>query len=380
MLWSAAGKVLGATYDIIDLGTLGGTRSEAYGINASGQVAGWSLVPGVSPGGHAFRTEANQPINPAIDDLGGGNTSAAGINDSGQVVGIFVAGNGSRRAFRTAPNQPINLTTDDLGVSGAETAAEAINNSGQVVGWGLMSIFTGEMRAFRTAANQPINAATDDLGTLAAPYNRSSAAADINDSGQVVGSAWSIDWATHHAFRTAANQPINPATDDLGTLGGTFSEAWGINDIGQVVGWADTSLGPNSPRHAFRTAANQPINPATDDLGTLGGAYSEAWGVNNSGQVVGAAWGGANGGHAFLYNGSGPMQDLNNLVDPASGWTLETAYGINDSGQIVGVGVIGGHEHAFLLTPTPEPSTFALLGIGVVTFFICGWWRRWRTG
>jgi probable HAF family extracellular repeat protein len=87
-LSNAAGTVLGAMYDILDLGTLGGTRSEAYGINASGQVVGWSLVPGVSPGGHAFRTAANQPINPATDDLGGGNTSAAGINDSGQVVGI----------------------------------------------------------------------------------------------------------------------------------------------------------------------------------------------------------------------------------------------------------------------------------------------------
>jgi probable HAF family extracellular repeat protein len=55
------------------------------------------------------------------------------------------------------------------------------------------------------------------------------------------------------------------------------------------------------------------------------------------------------------------MIDLNNLVDPSTGWVLESADGINDSGQIVGYGVNpSGQTHAFLLTPTPEPSTLCL--------------------
>jgi probable HAF family extracellular repeat protein len=60
--------------------------------------------------------------------------------------------------------------------------------------------------------------------------------------------------------------------------------------------------------------------------------------------------------HAFLYSGSGPMQDLNDLISPDSGWTLCEAGGINDSGQIVGYGEIGGNTHAF----NPYPRTIRL--------------------
>ena len=91
-----------------------------------------------------------------------------------------------------------------------------------------------------------------------------------------------------HAFRTAANSAINPATDDLGTLGGSYSAAYAINSSGQVVGYAAAIGDPSL--HAFRTAANSAINPATDDLGTLGGSFSAAHGINSSGQVVGYAY------------------------------------------------------------------------------------------
>ena len=57
---------------------------------------------------------------------------------------------------------------------------------------------------------------------------------------------------------------------DLGTLGGGYSFAYGINDAGQVVGDSTTAAGPD---HAFITGPN---GVGMTDLGTLGGDFSSA--------------------------------------------------------------------------------------------------------
>ena len=69
---------------------------------------------------------------------------------------------------------------------------------------------------------------------------------------------------------------------DLGTLGGTNSNAYGINDSGQVVGMPTPPATPL--QHAFLYSGS-----TMTDLGTLGGTISSATGINASGQVVGNA-------------------------------------------------------------------------------------------
>ena len=110
-----------------------------------------------------------------------------------------------------------------------------------------------------------------------------------------------------HAFRTAANQPINLNTDDLGTLGGTSSFAYRVNSSGQVAGLAYNSAGVD---RAFLYSGNGPMQ----DLGTFGGPKSGANGINNSGQVVGYASVNPTNFHAFLYSG-GTMRDLGTLEE-----------------------------------------------------------------
>ena len=67
------------------------------------------------------------------------------------------------------------------------------------------------------------------------------------------------------------------------------------------------------------------------------------------------------------------MTDLNSFLDAgtvSAGWVLTEARGINDKGWIVGTAYNSksGVNQAFLLTPIPEPETYAifLAGLGLM--------------
>ncbi|MXS82168.1 hypothetical protein [Nitrosomonas oligotropha] len=110
----------------------------------------------------------------------------------------------------------------------------------------------------------------------------SSDAYGINNSGQVIGYYYHVDSASLRPFITGPN---GEGMSDLGTLGGrglTFS--YDINDSGQVVGHS-SSL--DNRDHAFITG---PDGVGMADLGTLGGLDSFAHGINNSGQAIGDSW------------------------------------------------------------------------------------------
>src|SRR5947209_18771737 len=82
------------------------------------------------------------------------------------------------------------------------------------------------------------------------------------------------------------------------------------------------------------------------DLGTLGGTESWAWAINNRGQVVGYSRTPSDRAlPGFIYSNE-QMTDLNGLIDPAL--RVYWATDINDSGQIVANGT---GSHPYLLTP-----------------------------
>ena len=122
---------------------------------------------------------------------------------------------------------------------------------------------------------------------------------------------------------------------DLGTLGGAYSNAKAINDNMQIVGGSDTSTGD---RHAFIWE-----NGVMTDLGTLGGSFSFASSINNLGQVVGISYTSSGDLHSFLWE-NGTMTDLGTL-----GGSYTYVGSINELGQVVGNShTPSGISHAFL--------------------------------
>jgi probable HAF family extracellular repeat protein len=141
-------------------------------------------------------------------------------------------------------------------------------------------------------------------------------------------------------------------------LGGATSHADDVNNLNQVVGWAETAA---EESHAFRWEdgnGNRQTDPGEMiDLGTLGGAQSFGRGINDQGWVVGSAYLDGTECHPFLWkddNGNrqadpGEMIDLGTLAPwPAAGEALA----INDLGQIVGSAWVPDYaSHAFVITP-----------------------------
>lgn len=143
----------------------------------------------------------------------------------------------------------------------------------------------------------------------------------INDIGQVVGSA-------SNNTRAFLYDIASDTMTDIGSLGGTFSQARAVNNFGQVVGYSWLTT-PGI--HAFLYDAHS--GTLTDLATAIGSQQSEAYDINDAGQVVGRFLpDGASGLHAFLYDiDTGKTTDLGTLGGPSS-----MAFGINDAGQVVG--------------------------------------------
>ncbi len=325
-------------YRVTDLGTLpSGVNSLAFAMNDNGQVVGMGDTGGQD---HAFLYSGGSETD--LGTLGGTFSQAQGINNSGVIVGYSSPDATSSYAFRDSNNTMANIGALPGQIG---SVAFAINNSGQIVGYSGPS---NNPEAFLYN-----NGTMTGLGALG---GTTSAAYAINGIGHIAGGAATALNAPYHAFLYS-----NGTMTDIGTLHGwNTSVGYGINSSDEIVGFSQDY--PSGLNHAFLYS-----NGTMTDLGSFGLGYSDAYGINDNGWIVGRAdttSSFSNNSRAFL-DISGTMYDLNNLLDTSgAGWTLLTAEAINSSGQIVGTGYVPAGEHAFLLTPVPEPSSIALALVG----------------
>jgi probable HAF family extracellular repeat protein len=307
------------TWTLTNLGTFGGDRSEAVGINEAGEVVGNARTAAGEAHGFSWDGSLN-----GLGALGAdGHSAAMDIGPDGIAVGWSWADGTTTRHAVVWDQGITDLFTTTAGY------ANAINGDGQIVGqWGTHAfLWDGQQAA--------------DLGTLGGGESRAN---DINASGTVVGWSKIAGDAADRGFVYASG-----TMTDLGTLGGAGSRAWGVNDDGVITGDSQLAGATDwSGAHGFIYESG-----TMTDIGTLGGARSHAHAINNEGAVVGEAqladnttW------HAFIYL-DGEMTDLNDrLAAGASDWTITAARDINSARQIVGVATnSAGDVRAVLLTP-----------------------------
>jgi probable HAF family extracellular repeat protein len=326
--------VLQTTYELTDLGTLGGNAAFALGINNRGDIVGTSRTTTASRPQIAFLTSDGVMQN--LGTLEGSTFSRAfRVNNQGVAVGEAFTATGASRAVLWRDGQLVELAP------GMSAVANDVNSRSEVVGTsgGSAVLWHSDGSMVRLGA----------ISAAAAATSRGNA---IAENGRVAGSAQtdilsSFGSRVTHAFLWNGREML-----DLGALvdATNFSQAFGVNARSEVVG---ESVVGGGTYHAFlwRNGRMEDIHPEA-----LGIRHSRANDINASGQVVGwvstfyafPTFGSA---AAVVWSG-GVASNLNDLVANGDGWDLRAAMRINDRGQIVGYGLLNGETRAFLLTPT----------------------------
>ena len=204
---------------------------------------------------------------------------------------------------------------------------------------GFVLVATGNI----VAQSRELKYSLIDLGTLGGIYSE---ATDVNEVGQVVGYAHLAN-SQSHAFLWHDGTMI-----DLGTLGGNFSFAYAINEAGQVVGCSDLTSGQGTHACLWENGVITDLAPETSTI-------SSAKSINARGKVVGYSykWADLTSREATIWRQSSENSyvsyNLNTLVvNPPTGVHLQVAEDINDAGLIVGYGIMTPEQvHAYLLKP-----------------------------
>lgn len=351
-----------------------------------GLVLGWTLG--------AFSSLEAQTLT-WLGTLGGEQSRAYGISDTGElVVGSARHSDGNDRAFRwTATN---GLTSLGLLPGGTYSVATGVSRDGAVI-VGRGNIRTPDNRRFERAFHWTSNTGIQSMGTMCG--GDTSAALAVSPNGNWIVGAGDGYWTSYLPRRAFATTGSLSCSSQIGSLGGSRSEARGASlDGNVVVGWSENHLGEICAFYVRRpySSGMQQLYPlavccaeangvsdngnvivgrshsaqtehwhaclwgwngsdyAPRDLGTLGGQESEAYACTNNQTAVGWSHNASGQRRAFRWTPAHGMEDLTavyqNLL--SSGSYLEAARDITPDGRYIvgwGYNAATGRTEAFLL-------------------------------
>ena len=335
-------------YQIYDIGVIdpGDDASQGFGVSHGGIAVGRSIRTG---GSQAFTWTLNGGIVGLPNLAGRSHAVSNSANDSGIVVGTAAT-----TLFGTSRLPVIwqNGAVSQLPLPPGETLGDAnsVNASNVAVG----SVNAGSLQrgAIYSGGSGTIITQTTANGSFFVT------AFGINDSGRVVGQGIDpmnaarnvgivYDIGQNMAFEVGALPGLNGAL------------AFGVSNTGYVVGSSMLNQGSGLP-FIWSDQGGMVAIPLAS-----GTSQGSARAVNSAGWVVG------NDSSAFsipfLYDGTNTYR-LADLIPPNSGWDLSmntssSADGISENGVIVGTGVHNGETHAYAMvpvapspTPTPNPT------------------------
>lgn len=379
------------------LGNLGASNTSptsmtirALDMNDAGEVVGYATKyqDQADLGKVAVRWAASGTSAIELEALGASATgqvdgAAVAINNSGVIVGNVRKYDGAGQFLADSPVRWDALgQLTELDQPGGFATVDGVNAAGEAVGRGGYSGFPGSRAvvlwpsAGTTAIPLMGPAATQgvmigDGGAVAAMYMT------VNGQGQGEG---------EHVIRWDAPGVVATELELLGTngIGQTLTANLDINATGTVVG-AAKKFDAQGTYLGIVAVEWDGSSPQLIELGGLPGEVSSgAFSVNDAGLAVGSMFFSDTNSVAVLWDVNGQVTDLNDLIDPLSGWVLTGASEINNNGWIVGYGMFdpdgpGGQDaysRAWLMqvTMVPEPAGVALLLIGAAVI------RRGRPG
>ncbi|HMH15807.1 MAG TPA: hypothetical protein VK578_22090 [Edaphobacter sp.] len=361
-------------YTVIDLGTLGGTYSNAYGINDAGVVSGGAATPSQTDGlaQTGFLWNHGKMIN--LGTLGGSScpqcSSEAGGPNADNVSALIsetaltdpngedFCGFGTHRQCRAAIWKEGVMTALRSLPGGHNSQAYSINARGQVVGIAENGIFDStcivpsQVMRYEATLWEP-DGYVRELAPL--PGDTVSFAFSINNEGEVVGVSGRCSNVSLPPTNPAGPHAVLWERDghviDLGSLpGGVMNNVAGsINNRGEVAG---TSALSDGTVHSFVWTRKSGMK----DIGSLPGAVVTVapccGSINDRGEAVGFSVDGTTGNlRAFVWQ-NGEITDLNSLIPADSPLYLLMANIVNSRGEIVGLGLTStGEVHGFLAKP-----------------------------